>query len=108
MNRDSEFETRAKLAKVHQINSAYKDGYEKIHNARRKELYQSLLEGYRNNESPEILMRLVSRLCALEDLDQEFRSTLNDSKKYERRLKEIENERKEQGERDNFNFYNGG
>lgn len=102
-----EFEAREKLQKLSQVVTAYKGGYEKIHDARRRDLYAELLSQFREGKAPELILRTVGRLCALEDIDQEFRNYINDSRKYEKRLEEIENERREENERENFHQYHG-
>ena len=105
---NEEFMIREKLQGLEAVVTSYKGGYEKIHKAKNKELVSEMISLFRSGADDRKIIRVVGRLTALEDIDIEFKSYINDSRKYEKRLEELQNERTDRKERDTFNRFHGG
>ena len=103
----SEFEIREKLQKAALALKVYNENFRSIHEARWKELYNGLLEKFRAGESPHEITIQLARLSALDEINSEFRSFSSDEKRYEKKLEEIANDRKNRAERAEFERYYG-
>ena len=102
-----EIETRSKMQKLQAVNS-YHSEYKAVHRDRHAALLTEILHAYDTGEPDMMIIRLVARLAALRDMEVALQSKVNEIKKHEHRLEEIENERQQTSEREDFHNYHGG
>lgn len=100
-------ETRENLQRLTHVDQIYKEHFKRIHDQKYAEHYIELLRMFRVGEPENKIMRQVAMLAALDDINREFGSLGAKARKYEKQLEEIENDRKDEREREAFRKYNG-